>query len=454
MKMVTVRGISSGKRFFDWLTVSCEDFVEMAILLTLSKSSFFHYFIYLCQSSSYIMIKYALLFSLLIALGAQQSFCQSSYAISTYSGTPKAFRNLLLTNQEIEDNDTINEEILDLVTPLVQDSVIDRPKEHHQVFFVGWIIHAFGNYNWRAMNPVKEKFVGTIKRSSRSGAEQYTEYDINFDLYMHLHKYLWHLFPSYDASLKAHRENFGHKGKKKWDEEPYIRDTSHIDMDKYRLHCELTPPRGFRSPLHYLFYPVLPGTNIEQHPNFMTDKPSMGFYGVNCLDCNHSCHAEIHPYEWLWWLNLHNGTGADKTWLVGLMKDGSNRFHHWSHNPKTGKISIPFAFHVVDKASKGRTVTVEHLVFNKFLDTELAKLNLPDNLIDPSRKYMLVNFTGGPAGDIPVVLNFKSAIVTNGLKYWFSEVNWDEQNHILSGYFNMATSVADLYTMKVTFAQE
>jgi hypothetical protein len=108
----------------------------------------------------------------------------------------------------------------------------------------------------------------------------------------------------------------------------------------------------------------------------------------------------------------------------------------------------------VDKASKGRTVTVEHLVFNKFLDTELAKLNLPDNLIDPSRKYMLVNFTGGPAGDIPVVLNFKSAIVTNGLKYWFSEVNWDEQNHILSGYFNMATSVADLYTMKVTFAQE
>ncbi|MCW3126757.1 MAG: hypothetical protein JWO03_2415 [Bacteroidetes bacterium] len=400
------------------------------------------------------MTKYILFLTLLLAVSGEHSFGQANYPISSYNTTARAFRNLLLTNQQIEDNDTINEEILDLVTPMVQDSVIGRKKEHHQVFLVGWFIHAFGNYNWRAMNPVKEKIVGTIKRASRSSEEEFTEYDINFDLYMHLHKYLWHTFPSYDLSGKTRRENFGHKGKKNWNEEPYVRDTMHIDMNKYRMHCELTPPKAFRPQLHYLFYPTQPGTDIEQHPNFMSRFPSMGFYGVNCLDCNHTCHAEIHPYDWIWWMNLHNGTGAEKTWLVGLMKDGSNRFRHWTHNPKTGKISIPFSFHIDGKVNKGRSVTVEHLVFDRFLDAEMTKLTLPTDLISPNREYMLVNFSGASAGDIPVTLHFKSAIVTNGLKYWFSDVNWDEQNHILSGFFNMATSVHDVYTMKVTFAQE
>ena len=89
-----------------------------------------------------------LFFSLLFAAVLQFSSAQVSYPISTFNSTSVTFRNLLLTNQQIEDNDTINEEIVDLVTPMVIDSVLDRKKEHHQVFLVGWMIHAFGDYNW------------------------------------------------------------------------------------------------------------------------------------------------------------------------------------------------------------------------------------------------------------------------------------------------------------------
>ena len=85
------------------------------------------------------------------------STAQVSYPISSHYPTSPIFRYLLLTNAQIEVNDTINEEILDLSHPMVFDSILDRRKEHHQVFLVGWWIHAFGNYNWRAINMTKEK---------------------------------------------------------------------------------------------------------------------------------------------------------------------------------------------------------------------------------------------------------------------------------------------------------
>jgi len=398
------------------------------------------------------------LFCLLLITIVQAGFSQVSYPISTYNPTPDAFRYLLLTNQQIEDNDTINEEIIDLSTPMLIDSVLGRKKEHHHVFLLGWFIHAFGGYNWRAIDMVKQKFVGTIRGDGRSGEEEYTEYDINFDLYCHLHKYLWKAFTSYDRQRKIHRQDiraqfhYHHYKGTNYNEQPFVRDTNNADMYLYREHCELTPQREFRPMLNYLFYPTLPGIDMDRHPNFGNRYPSMGFYGASCLDCNHNCHPEIHPYEWIWWMNLHNGTVKDKTWLVGLLKDGSNRFHHWSHNPKTGKISIPFAFKVTDKTAKDRLITIEHLVFNYFIDSNLKKLDLPANVFGTDHRSLEVKFTDDRGGPIPVTVAFSNVMIGSGLRYWFSEVNWDEKGHILSGYLNMATSVHDLYTMRVTMS--
>src|SRR4051812_18135528 len=87
----------------------------------------------------------------------------TGYQISCFGATPKAFKYLLLSNAEIAKNDTINEEILDLVEPMLLDSMIEKRKQHHKVFMVGWFIHAFGGYNWRAVNMHKQKFVGTVE---------------------------------------------------------------------------------------------------------------------------------------------------------------------------------------------------------------------------------------------------------------------------------------------------
>jgi hypothetical protein len=404
------------------------------------------------------------LFFILLFAAIQVSFAQVTYPILTYTPTPEAFRYLLLTNEQIEDNDTINEKVIDLVTPMVLDSVIPRKKEHHQVFLLGWLIHALGDYNWRAMNMTKQKFVGTVRGNPHTkGKEIYTEYDINFNLFCHLPKYLGKVFESYDRQAQIGRQDImskyvhkhpgrHHNHRINYKAEPFVRDTNHIDVYRYRLHCEVTPKRAFRPMLNYLFFPVTDEIELDKHPNFGERYPSMGFYGVHCLDCNHTCHPEIHPYEWAWWMNLHNGTLKDKTWLLGLFKDGSNRFNHWSHNPKTGEASVPFAFKVDDKAAKNRTITIEHLVFGTFVDSNLTKLSMPATVFNTDMKSIEVKLRDDRGGTIPITVDFSSVMVHSGLRYWFSGVNWDERDHILSGYINMATSVQDVYTVKVTMS--
>jgi len=374
-----------------------------------------------------------------------------SYKISSYNTTPKPFQNLLLSNAAIENNDTINEEILDLVNPMVLDSVLGRKKEHHQVFLVGWLIHTFGDFNWRAVSMTKEKFVGTVRDNARSGAEEYTEYDINYDLNFHLRKYLDHVFKSYDTQKGYRRQDIRKSHRTNYEAVPFVRDTNDIDIKRYRMHCEMTPPGPFRVQLHYLFFPTQPGLELRDHPNFGTDHPSMGFYGASCLDCNHNCHPELHPYEWTWWMNLHGSDPQAKTWLTGLFYESSNRFRHWSHTPKVGKISIPFAFVMKDDKSTSPTITIEHLVFNKFVNKELQKLNIADTTFSPMVENRLIGISDGKSDKYNINIAFKNILLTRDLEYWLSDINWDAKNHILSGYFNFATAVKELYTTRITF---
>ena len=403
------------------------------------------------------MTKHTLLIALFITLG-MECMAQTTYPITTFHTTPTPFRYLLLTNQQIEDNDTINEEIVDLVTPMVQDSVLGRHrKPHHRLFLVGWLIHTFGGYGWRAVDPVKQKYVGTVIEDGRSGEDQFTEYDINFTIAFHTKYYLWKIFKSYDKQKRIHHQDFNSAFQPKrhpptvFHGEPFDRDSSHVDGSKYSMHCELTPPKPFRPMLHYLFYPAIPGINTDVHPNFRNSHPTMGFYGASCLDCNHSCHPEIHPYEWIWWMNLHNGTERDKTWLLGMMKESSNRFPTWSTNPKTGKVAIPFAYEVRD-TSTVHAIIIEHLVFFRFIDSNLVKLNIPPSAFSTEKRNLTVTLSDGKGDSFPIAINFTNEMVGTGLRYWFTDVNWDRDSHILSGWFNVGTSVRDIYTMKVTMS--
>lgn len=390
----------------------------------------------------------------LTAILHQTSFTQTSFQISSFQPTPSDFKYLLLTNKEIADNDTTNEKIVDLVEPMLLDSVLLRKKQHHRLFLVGWLIHAFGGYNWRAIDLHKQKFVGTVINDGRSGSFEYTEWDIKYHLNFHLQKYLFKDFAAYDLERKYHRQDIRPSHHTDYKVAPYVRDTNNIDATQYELGCELTPPPAFIPQLNYLFFPTLPEAGGgKQHPNFGTDHPTMGFYGSYCLDCNHNCHPEMHPYEWTWWLNLQNENSTDKTWLVGLFHEGSNRFAKWSRNPMTGEIKIPFAFLKKVDFNHMLQVRVEHLVFNKFENETLKKIKLPTEPLGTKEDFQSLIFQIDDTTSFKGTLYFNQILKTNGLKYWFSDLNYDKQSSVLSGYFHFAVSVQDLYTTKITFAE-
>ena len=371
---------------------------------------------------------------------------QHSFPITSHYPTGRLYQSLLLPNAELERNDTLNEEILDLVEPTVWDSVIHKKKQHHMLFLLGWSISTFANINWRPVQMNKTKFTGTIRGNGRSGNEHYTEYDLNYDLYFHTRKYLERNFTSFDRQRQIHRQDLLKRRKIDYSKAPFVRDTANINMYQYRLHCELTPPRAYRPQLHYSFFPVLPGINHAGHPSFANEYPSMGFYGTWCLDCNHSCHGELHPYEWVWWLNLKDTATTRKTWMVGLFHEGSKRFPDWSRNPKSGTFSIPFAFRY--QSDSAHSITIEHLVYNSFIDSNVAKMSVPANAVGPAQSIPLL-LTDAGGGSYRLRLNFAHPIVTGGLRYWLSNLNWDETSRILSGDLHFAVSVVDLYTAKV-----
>ena len=159
----------------------------------------------------------------------------------------------------------------------------------------------------------------------------------------------------------------------------------------------------------------------------------MGFYGAFCLDCNHNCHPEMHPYEWTWWLNLKNEQSTDREWLIGLLHEGSNRFPKWSKNPITGEIKIPFVFSTAPAADTAmQQIHIQHLVFNKFEDEELKKLPVPATTISTKALQQTITCTDGGNKVAEVSVVFDRVLNTDGLKFWFSDLNHDTQNQIIS----------------------
>lgn len=399
-----------------------------------------------------IKIQKSLLLLFLTAILHQTNFAQTSFHVSSFNPTPEDFKYLLLTNKEIIGNDTINEKIVDLVEPMLLDSVLLRKKQHHRLFLVGWLIHAFGGYNWRAVDMHKQKFVGTVINEGRSGSFEYTEWDIKYHLNFHLQKYLFKDFSAYDLQRKYHRQDVRPSHRTNYKVAPFVRDSNNIDSRLYDLGCELTPPAAFIPQLNYMFFPTLPdGGSCQNHPNFECKKPTMGFYGSYCLDCNHNCHPEMHPYEWTWWLDLQNDNSRKKTWLIGLFHEGSNRFPKWSRNPMSGEIKIPFAFFVFNSYTTF-PIKIEHLVFNKFENGEMEKFELPPNTFGTKSSHDVYFQIGDSTGvRVNASLQFNQILETEALKYWFTDLNYDRQSNILSGYFHFAVSVEDLYTTRITF---
>lgn len=372
---------------------------------------------------------------------------QYQIELSTQSAISEEFTYLLWSNQKISSNDTINESIVDLVSPTVSDSIIKRKIQHHKLGPVGWFISTFAGYNWRAASLKKEKFVGTVTRHSRSGEEQFTEYDINYDIIFHLKKYLYRIFYAFDLQRKYKKQDFRPSHRRDFSKSPYVRDSSQINNRDYKLHCELTPTKVFRDPLNHLFYPTIPGGGgPKEHPNILNEFPTFGFYGVFCSDCNHSCHPEIHPYEWIWWLkNNDQDTGQTKEWYFGLFHEASNRMKKWSSNPKIGEVKIPFVFQLGGDKNMN-LIEISPLLMGQLnlkVDKPLAFMATATN------STFQINYNGKAVSNLTV--KFSPSIHFQAFSYDFQALNYDPQKNVLSGFLHIKIQVKDLFAFKVKY---
>ena len=377
---------------------------------------------------------------LAISLSVSLSVCGQSY----YEGPiPKAYLKLQESRPDIRDNDLLNEEIIDLVEVQLADSALLKKTERHRVFILGWVINVFG-YKWRSIDMRKSKYVGTTKREARVPSDDiiFTEYDVNMDIYSNIDKYLDMSWSGRQYQLDRNKQ----MRKKKTSVPPYIEPDKNGNRSPYSLHCELTPPEGYRAMLNEKFYPCQQPNSFAAHENFGGPTPSIGLYGAFVADCNHSCHPEIHPYEWIWWYDLHpkRDSESNQSWFIGMFKEGSNRFPHWSKGPREGTISIPFLF---DADRTDNSITIEHLVFSKMDTVGLKhKFNLPEDAFTldfTQRENTLAGF--------PVTLKLSNPMTRNGILAWFSDVTYDAKSRMISGRLNLAARAEEVYTAKVSF---
>mgnify|MGYP001185015795 CR=1 FL=1 len=364
---------------------------------------------------------------------------------------PADFELIRLSNGEIRLNDTINEHLIDLVSVSVHDSIITKKKQHHRLFLVGWAIHAFGGYNWRAIDLKKQKIVGTVERSSRSNEEQFSEHDVNFDVYFNTQKYLQTAFRGYDRSAEIKRQDI-RRGKhlKNYTIAPYKRDSATLDKFLYRIHAELTPPDAFRQQLNLLFYPVYHNQSLATHPNIEDPKPSIGFYGLYCTDCNHSCSPELHPYEWIWWLKTTDSLSADKQWFAGLFHESSNRFPDWSTSPKIGTIAIPFSFDI----TKSAIIDLQPLCVGELIENgafSFVPLGEYSFTLNFSEKQINIPF--GKQG-YNITLRNATPLQSNGLQCWIETLGYNPKNKTINGYIHLSIATRSLFTFNAKMSEQ
>lgn len=387
-------------------------------------------------------------FALLVAAFLSPDLlCAQDHALEYSVGNaslPEGYEDLLLTANEISADCTLNERLLDLAVPVLLDSVVKKKAERHHVPIFGRFTRIFG-FRWLRVHSVKQKFIGTTYKKIRiPDKDFFTEYDIIIDLAAHLPRYFEMHWTAREMQLDLNKR----MKKKDTSKPPYVRPDSTTNMNVYRMHCEHTPLIANRDSLHKLFFPCLKGGSYITHPNFGERNPSFGMYGTICLDCNHSCHPEVHPYEWIWWLNLNpaKNFGTTREWVVGLFREGSNRFRHWSRKTRTGEIAIPFVFQSDQDDFK---IELEHLMISETDTAKLAELSIPDDAVKPiaGRQNFSLNFPGGKKKQLNLVHQRNTP--ASGVKVWLTDLNHDKKKNLFHGMIHVAASVEDLYAFKI-----
>lgn len=369
------------------------------------------------------------------------TYGQHNLSVETFNVLPDYMIHLN-ESKYFKENNLANHLIVDEVEAMTIDSVFTRKFERHRVIGGGFI--RLLGYRWKSYNQQRDKFVGWVAKNvmyNIDSKDRFTEYDVNYDLIPALPHYKQLSYEMYQAQM-------GMKKSKKQQyagQEPFIYPNDSSNMLLYNLHCENTPAEAFRSQLNTWFYPVHRNNDLNNHPNFEALKPIIGMYGVLALDCNHKCHPEMHPYEWLWWLNL---TEEKTSWNIGLLRDVSNRFKHWSASPRVGMIKIPFCFSLKDNFWE---INIEHQMFSNFNEQAFQQLNLSNEFHTFEKLTTSFKFNLKALENTALLVKSNIRIPYQSLQFAIKEINVDSKNQLLSGFLYIASSVEDVYTAEVKF---
>ena len=329
--------------------------------------------------------------------------------------------------------------ITDMVTVGLTDSILPTKTSTHQTRLFNWMLRTFAGLRWRAIDGKKHAMVGTLKGGmSTPSSDFFTEYDVTFQMFQHTPKYQTLVKIAYQAQRDKML-----KGRNFLEKKGINPDTlTGAELAKLRIHPEHTPLKKNRDSLNKYFLPCLPGTTIDNHPAWSVTNPTVGCYGAFVLDGNHKGGPEIHPYEWLWWMDTKERTPNKLVWYAGLMREGSNRFLRWSKKPRVGFIKIPFVFDITDTVN---TIKVEHLVVGDMKPESLKKLGsyIPRNASNFNNGAEDMGFTYGNK----ITLDFEN-LSTDALRWWITTETDNKQ--FVWGYLNIAVSTDDVYAIRVT----
>lgn len=341
-----------------------------------------------------------------------------------------------------------SEQLVDLVDAWVVDSLVEKNRQRLKGFG-GWIAQRTAARYWQQLDNVKQKYVGTNSRPYHIFNGVGDEVDINIFIMPHLPRYVDMVWAGFEEALKRPRSeepfrfdepaNFPLPEKLKYKERGYI-----------TVECEVTPNQEFAGDLSESFLPVLDGTYaLDTMPNFGTKHPSIGMTGAWCMDCNHNCRPEIHPIEWIWWLDLSKerpGSPSAKSWMVGLMVDASNRFNDWSPSPIAGEIVLPFLL-PLDK--QALTVQLDFIAGDPVWESDSLWDMGITGAIQSEDTAFVADLQGSPA-DFPrqVHVETTGGWVRDNVRYWVSGL--EEVSGGYMGHVHIAAMTQTLLALRVT----
>ncbi|MFN8393866.1 MAG: hypothetical protein U0176_04260 [Bacteroidia bacterium] len=373
---------------------------------------------------------------------------------SNVSGQEAAWQQLAKPDQALRGNVVACEEAIDLVRAWVADSVLDRRKQRHKGFG-GWMGQRVIGLYWEYFDAHKRTYIGTSSRPFHIFDGVADEVDINIFIMPHLAPYMEMARKGFEEADARPRSEKGFRvqtpDQYKSPEEFPLPEEIKVEQGYITIECEVTPQQEFAEELAKKMMPSEDGDySLDTVPNFGTKYPSFGMTGVWCMDCNHNCRPEIHPIEWLWWLDLsaeRPGSPNAKSWMVSLLCDGSNRFHKWSPSPLGGEIALPF---ILPKGESTLKVNIDWLVGDPVPVADSLWQNGPRNAqeLQTAELEVPLNFPGAKA---KAQIHSTAPNALPNVRYWFTPAGGTTEGGDLRGFLHMSVMVKSLGGFRATF---